>query len=198
MLSKLYSANLIKPLYALTLMRSKKDMIKAREEDFPEEKPIFPTWLSKYFVRFIAGLIILLLLSFYFLNYNVIGQFVSAPVENNVLDLNDVTVVLDDDSLSAITEAYTFEVETPFCLQGTKSGLEYRVTNAYIPTIYDRSLTHVTHDRCEDTLILFHTHPFQSCLASATDINTLRLNQAIDPDIIMIIMCEENRFNLYR
>lgn len=178
-------------------MRIEDDLNELSEEELLAEEDSVPEWVQKYFVRAVAIFLVLLMLSFVYLNYPVIGQLVSKPVNQNTLELKNVTVHFDDEPLSMIMSSYRLEVETPFCLQGTREGQDYFITSAYVPTISDQSRTHVTHAACQETLILFHTHPYKSCLASATDLNTLASNQERDSNIIMVIMCEPNRFSLY-
>jgi len=167
------------------------------EEELLAEEPLVPPWVKTAFVKIIAILLVILMLSFIYLNYPIIGQLVSKPVTDNTLYLKNVSVVFEDKPLAIIQEAYTSELETTMCLQGTHTGNKYTITNVYTPKIYSQSRTHVTHAGCEDTLILFHTHPYKSCIASGTDMNTLKKNQETDPNIIMIVMCEQNRFSLY-
>lgn len=177
-------------------MKIEDDMREFLENGMPDDKPL-PEWLTKWFIRIIAVFLGLLMLSFILINYTTIGQLVSEPVQNNQLAVGEVTVQFSDEPLNMILSSYRLEVETPLCLQGQKVGDTYYIDSAYIPAIFSQSRTHVTHAACEDTLILFHTHPYKSCLASGTDLNTLNRNQELDPDIIMIIMCEPNRFSLY-
>lgn len=177
-------------------MRIEDDMNSVTEEELLADKPL-PQWMKKLYVRVIAVFLVVLMLSLVLLNYDIIGQLVSKPVDENVLYLNDITVRFADSPIALIFDSYDQELETPLCLQGSRDGSEYNIKSAYIPTMFDRSRTHVTHASCEDTLILFHTHPYKSCLASGTDLNTLSKNQKLDPDIIMIVMCEPNRFSLY-
>jgi len=48
-----------------------------------------------------------------------------------------------------------------------------------------------------ETKIMLHSHPYKSCVASDTDINTLAKTKKSNPDFLMVIMCEPARFSVY-
>ena len=76
---------------------------------------------------------------------------------------------------------------------------KYLVTNLYVPVIYEQSYSHVRFESCSsDTLIMLHTHPYKSCLASNTDLETLEKSQLGNPNLVMLVMCEPGRFSVYR
>lgn len=153
-----------------------------------------------------AGIIsILLLLSFFYLEgplFGVIqGSIESRSPENNILSLKNISIHFTSQALTALSglSSPNTQVETSRCLKGTIQGSNYYIDEVYTPVIYDQSFNHVTSEPCSnDTLIMFHTHPYKSCIASSVDLNTLKATQSANPQIIMIIECGKNRFSVYR
>lgn len=173
-----------------------------------EERKISPS-VRKAIIIFGGLLIIFLFLSLIYLQYplfNVIhGQIESKNVNNNILQLRDFSIIFSDTALSNIRDSFSVnqKVETSRCLKGalreTSDGKTYFITDVYTPKIYDQSFREVISQPCSnDTLIMFHTHPYKSCVASDTDLNTLKKAKEANPDIIMVVMCEKNRFAVYR
>ena len=61
-----------------------------------------------------------------------------------------------------------------------------------------QTYTEVSFKACpDDTLIMLHTHPFKHCEASRTDLNTLRKQKRVNENLLMIVMCEDNRYVIY-
>ncbi len=134
------------------------------------------------------------------------GQLESTPLESGVLKLENFTVEFESDVLSELLGLYYANQETEFsvCLSGEyDSNLllkdKYLISSLYVPTMYVQSYSHVQFESCSvDTLIMLHTHPYKSCLASETDLNTLASSQEQNPDVVMLVMCEPERFSVYR
>jgi len=173
-----------------------------------EEKKLSPS-LKKAIVAFIGLVVIFLFISLIYIQYplfNVIqGQIESKSADSNILQLKNLKIIFTEGAMYELRESFSInrEFETSRCLKGelrTISGTEaYLIDEVYTPKIYEQSFRHVTSEPCsEDTLIMFHTHPYKSCVASSTDLSTLKSNQVVNPEIIMIVMCEENRFAIYK
>ena len=149
-------------------------------------------------------LTIILLIGYFLLGYpigNIIaGQIKSEKVEENILRTNDIEVVFLGNTLEETFSAWTeTDLETVLCLHGWKNNNTYTVDYAYTPRISEQSYHYVRHAPCdEDTIIMFHTQPYKSCLASSTDLNTLEKVKTRNPEVIMLIMCEQDRFSVYR
>lgn len=180
------------------------DLKEITEEDLLKDEPILSPKVKRIFVIFASLIMIFLIASFIYIKFPIfgvlLGQTQSRPLQGNVLSLKGVNVYLEGNSFDEIINTYNNNpsVETSLCLEGESRGNEYFISNAYEPKIISQSYTHVTHESCSvDTIILFHTHPYKSCLASDMDLNTLERNQISKPETIMIIMCEPNRFSLY-
>ena len=181
-----------------------------RELEYLNEEPYDEESESKFNMRkkilLVAGALFLsvLIISYVFLGYPlygiIIGQMSSSPVRGNVLSTHGITVIFEGNTLQDSIDAWykNPDVETTLCLRGSRDGNIFIVNNAYQPRIFSQSYFHVSHEPCdEDTVLMFHTHPYKRCTASKTDINTLRQSQQRNQEIAMIIMCEENRFSVY-
>lgn len=181
------------------------DLKELKEKDLLKEEELFFSLKAKrIMVVFSSILMIFLIASFIYIKFPIfgvlLGQTQSRPLQGNVLDLKGVKVYLEGDSLNEVLSTYENNpsVETSLCLEGFSEGNEYFIMSAYVPEIISQSYNHITHESCSaDTIILFHTHPYKSCLASDMDLETLKRNQISKPKTIMIIMCEPNRFSLY-
>ncbi len=171
------------------------------EEDHLHRK----TRRKKIIATFSAILLIFLITSYVIVGYPlapiIAGQLESKPLFDNRLQVDGIEISFTSDVLQEINQMYLDEQEVEFslCLQGEKTQqgnvVEYQIDALYQPTQFTQSFGHVTFEPCsQDTLIIFHTHPYKSCLASNTDINTLAKTQEKNPDTIMLIMCEPQRF----
>ena len=134
------------------------------------------------------------------------GQIESTPLESGTLKLDEFTIEFEEEVLFELldlyyaNQAYEFSV----CLQGEFSENfllkdSYYIDSLYVPLIYEQSYSHVQFESCSsDTLIMLHTHPYKSCLASSTDLDTLASSQILNPDMVMLVMCEPERFSVYK
>ncbi|MFT4261199.1 MAG: hypothetical protein ACMXX9_02080 [Candidatus Woesearchaeota archaeon] len=160
---------------------------------------------KKYYIILIALFSVLLMASYIYLSFPVYGiiagQIESQKINENVISTRDIKIIFENQTNQIVFDAYhdNPDVETSLCLEGYRQNNNYYITYAYMPVIYSQSYTHVSHAPCSnETIAMFHTHPYKSCIASRQDIQTLRQNQDKNPDIIMIIMCEPQRFSVYR
>ena len=145
-----------------------------------------------------------LIISYVFLGFPIygiiIGQLSSGPVRGNVLTTQGIEVIFEGNTLQESRDAWfnNPNVETTLCLHGYREGNTFVVTNTYQPTIFSQSYFQVSHEPCDDnTILMFHTHPYKSCTASEMDLYTLARAKERNPEIGMIIMCEESRFSVY-
>ncbi len=181
----------------------------------PKPSPL-TSFLTKLFFTLGGLLIILLLASFVFLSYP-IDHIIASKLESqsplaNTLIINNITILFEQHTQQQLQEIYNNQqkVEFSVCLLGTleqKSENQqnnqqqkqiYHITSLYTPTMYQQTFNHVVFQPCnKDTIIMLHSHPYKSCLASDTDINTLTQTQQSNSNILMIIMCEPNRYSVY-
>ena len=169
-------------------------------DDLPRQNSVF----VKIMFFIMVGLMIFLMMSYVWItypNFGIIqGWIASEPLQDDVLRTGDITVFFQGDTETEVVNTYrrNRDVETALCLEGNVSDNTYFVRNVYQPSITSQGFSHVTHSGCSsDTVLLFHTHPYQRCEASQQDIATLRRNQERDEDVAMIIMCSEERFSVY-
>ncbi len=180
-------------------------VIKSRDEELIEEKP------KKNIVLKIIGIfLIVLIMSYYFYSYPVFdilqGQANSIKLENNIIESNNIRIVFLNNTEEIISQLHSSEQEAKLkeialCFIGNVEYINnktiYFVEQLYYPKIQESSFRHVVFSSCPSkTIIMFHTHPYKRCLASDVDIETLKNSQATNPNLIMLIACENERFNL--
>ncbi len=134
------------------------------------------------------------------------GQIESTPLEEGVLKLDNFTLEFDDVVLSELLTLYYANQAEEFsvCLSGEFSENlifkdSYYIDSLYVPEMYEQSYSHVRFESCDSsTIVMLHTHPYKSCLASSTDLDTLASSQEFNPDMVMLVMCEPERFSVYQ
>ena len=168
--------------------------------DEPEED----SRLKKIFIFLMGTLLTLLMLSYVFVTFpidNILASKIeSTPLIDNILEIEELKIIFEDNTYETLKELYIEEqtVEFSACLQGEIIDNNYIINSLYQPTMFEQSLRHVRFEPCKETLIILHTHPYKSCLASQTDINTLKETQKQNQETIMLIMCEPDRFSIYK
>jgi proteasome lid subunit RPN8/RPN11 len=156
-------------------------------------------------IIFLGGILMLLLMTSYLiigspLSNILEGQIESHPLQDERIDLDELSIIFTGETSNILQSLYFNEQEVEFsvCLQGTKIENEYYITGLYSPTMLVQTFNHVQFEPCSDeTLILLHTHPYKSCLASATDLRTLENMKLRNEDVLMVVMCEPARFSVY-
>ena len=162
------------------------------------------TKTKKIFIFIISIFLLLITLSYFLVGprvYHVIaGQIESTPIKENLLQINNLAIKFTDVSFNQLQQIYNQNKKTEFslCLIGTKTNLTYHINSLYEPKSYRKTFNHVSFEPCSsETLIMLHSHPYKSCIASKTDLNTLKKTKAINPNILMLVMCEPGRFSIY-
>ncbi len=156
-------------------------------------------------VSFFVALILLLLTVPYFLLgpevFSVIeGKTQSTLVTKEVIYKNQ-TIRFDENVLLQLKTMYFTQSSFEFaaCLQGTFKKNEYEITNIFLPRMYVQAFEHVLFQSCpQDSIGMLHSHPYKHCVFSEQDNLTYRAAAQKNKDILMIVMCEENRFGFYR
>lgn len=159
----------------------------------------------KKIVVFIVGVGLLFLLLFSIFSQfpldNIIrGQLQSVPLQHNVITLDGFSIIFENNVHQELQQIYFTEQEVEFsaCLQGRKINADYYIHSFYQPIMYEQSFSHVSFEPCSsDSLLILHSHPYKSCVASQTDLNTLKQSQEKNPDVLMVVMCEPARFSVY-
>ena len=172
------------------------------ELDYEEEESPY----RKYWVGAGAIVLLLLLVSYLLLapvQHVVEGQLSSQSIRGQILRLADKEIIFlgnTTDVLPLIYQENQFDKlqETALCLMGDHKDSVYVVKDIFYPEIIDQSFDSVRFTSCpQDTIIMLHTHPFKSCKVSQTDIETYNKVSSYNPDVLMVVMCEENRYTVY-
>lgn len=148
----------------------------------------------------LMALIIFSIFSYFPLADIIRGQLQSAPLKSNVITADGFSIIFENNVHRELQTIYFTEQEAEFsvCLQGKKINNDYYIHYLYQPVIYEQSFNHVSFEPCSsDSLIILHSHPYKSCLASQADLNTLKWSQQKNPDVLMVVMCEPARFSVY-
>ncbi|MCA9478334.1 MAG: hypothetical protein KC535_04255 [Nanoarchaeota archaeon] len=176
------------------------------EEELPEEHLREVPFFNRFVVPVISVLLLLLLISYFVLgpiHTTIRGQLASSALKNDEYQFGDYLLLFYNDTageLESIYQTYQEEklVETSVCLQGLVYNHTYAIQDIYYPKIYSASFSSVTFEPCpKDTVVMLHTHPYKSCLASDQDLKTLEKNKEGSPDLLMLVMCEQRRYTLY-
>jgi hypothetical protein len=133
------------------------------------------------------------------------GQLESTELESGVLKLDNFTIEFEESVLSELLGLYYENQATEFsvCLLGEIDENillkdKYLIDELYVPVTYLQSYSHVSFESCNSsTIIMLHTHPYKSCVASQTDLDTLESSQVFNQEMVMLVMCEPERFSVY-
>lgn len=174
-------------------------------KDLPsEEKPLIPLPLKRIILLLIGIFLVILMLSYIFVTFPIgdiiQGKTQSTLLQGNMLILPEFSIIFEKDTASALESLYLREQREEFsvCLQGKYAGNIYSITSMYQPQTYQRTFSHVTFEPCDaETLIMLHSHPYKRCIASQTDLETLRKSQAENQEMLLVVMCEPRRFAVY-
>jgi hypothetical protein len=175
-------------------------------EDLDLDDTNHPRYLKGKLVA-VFGLLMVLFLTLYLvfapIQHVVFGEFISQSIEQNKLTLGDVSIYFPDDVAKELSFIYQSEqesrrVESSVCLRGFFDSGTYSIDEIFYPLITYQTYTEVSFKACpDDTLIMLHTHPANNCEASRVDRMTLRKRQYMNENVLMIIMCADNRYAIY-
>jgi proteasome lid subunit RPN8/RPN11 len=168
-----------------------------------EEKK--PSKFSKYSMIIITIVLIIVTIT-YLVGFHGI-EFIMGRLASNTIE-EDFTVNINDDQ-KVIMERHVYELlryiflenqrqEFKVCLVGEKVGDDYIVSALYSPKTYHSYVYGVTSEACSpETIIPLHSHPPDRCLFSEQDIESYEKFKEQNPDAIMGLMCDVNRFSFY-
>jgi len=164
------------------------------------------SFLKKISVIVIGVFIILLLLS-YFLTTPAVRNVIIGMVESSNLEDDYSMDIGGGNKLIFINSSYiellnlydsNLDVEIKACLFGEIIGGDYFISEVVQPVIYSQSYDRVVSAPCSNiSLVSLHSHPHMHCAPSQQDLESFSKLKETNPDILMIIMCEEDRFNVY-
>ncbi len=161
-------------------------------------------------IRWLLGAIGIILI-FLFLTSLGVGwwtlPFLEGRVDSDVIGndftisvTNDIRVVFVPDAYRQLLKLYDEQPEHEFkaCLLGTKTGTDYHVTALHLPRTYEQSFAHVVAEQCPpETIVSLHTHPRGHCIFSDVDVESYETFKTVNPDGIIGLMCERDRFTFY-
>ncbi len=186
----------------------RKELEYLNHEELSEEKP---SRLKKIIIVGMAVFLALLMISFIFVAFP-IGDILQGKVESqllkgNIIDLDSFKIIFENDT-EEILKSYYFseqEVEISLCLEGYKerdrhrtSFGDYYITSLYEPKTYSSAYNQVSFESCSaETVMILHTHPYKRCVASEQDLEMLNESKSSNPEVLMVVMCEPDRFSVY-
>lgn len=162
---------------------------------------------KQFLVFFTTALLIGLFTSFAIfspVNAVIEGQLRSSSLNNNLVIFGDYSLYFSRAVTNTLPSLYTQNqinnnVESAYCLLGETTGNKaYEITGIFYPKIYSQSRTHVSFSPCPpETVVMLHTHPYKSCLASDVDLESFKQAKSTNENLLMIVMCESMRFTVY-
>lgn len=159
---------------------------------------------KKIFIGILSIFLLFLFLSYFLLSYPLFpileSLFESREAKEDLLVIEGISIKFENKTYNILQENYhkNQSVEFISCLIGEKEGSKYTINNIYTPEVIEQSFNHISFKSCsKDTLIILHSHPYRRCIASQQDILTLNNLKQENPNRLMIIMCEPNRFSIY-
>ncbi|HLD87322.1 MAG TPA: hypothetical protein VJB12_04620 [Candidatus Nanoarchaeia archaeon] len=169
-----------------------------------EEKPAF-LQKSKKAIIIAMALFLILVTLIYLLPGTAIdylrASFSTYTIEDSMIFLpQGRSIAFENNVYGELLDSYhkNQKTETKFCLMGSLQEDTYRITSLMQPNIYSQSFSHVSSAPCpQGTIIDLHTHPYKSCFFSAQDLRTYESVKAKNPDALLGMMCEKDRFALY-
>lgn len=174
-----------------------------KHQNFKENKNLI---LKKGLILLFSIFMVFLMISFVFVSYPILdiikSKDVASDASTNILEFNDgYKVVFENDTFQGLRENYKEKsaLEFVICMKGSFNNKTYLIESFYEPEIYSRTFNHVSFESCDnESLVLLHSHPHKHCVASNTDINTLRKMQEVNKETLMMVMCEFDRISVYR
>ena len=172
-------------------------------EDLDEEKP------SKIKKALIILSIISVLIIFVLyaslgpVLHHIEGKIHSNNIISSSLIIKPFIIHFEENTSSILSQLFINNqeinnVEMSVCLEGHNIGDEYYINKVFYPKIIEQTMTHVTFSTCPyNSVIMLHSHPFGDCLASETDLTTLKKIHKTNPSMLMLIMCGNNTYALY-
>ena len=188
----------------MNMGKDEREILRAaiEEEDKPSSVPLF----NKYIVPLGSILLLILLVAYFVIgpvHSTIRGQIASSALQDNEYSFGEYLLIFYNDTAFELESIYReFQevqlVETSVCLQGEVYDNTYGIQNIFRPRIIQATFNSVTFEPCPDnTLVMLHTHPYKSCLASDLDLETFQKNKERSPHLLMLVMCEQRRYTLY-
>ncbi|MFC1648412.1 hypothetical protein ACFL1B_03040 [Nanoarchaeota archaeon] len=174
------------------------------EKELEEKGELQQSSLWRYLRLGLSIILVILILTYILVDPNVrdviTGFFESSTVVDSVFEYGDKTIVFDGTTYSQLVGLWQDNQEAEFraCLGGTVNKNKYVVDKILLPDIHSANVYRVISGPCPDnTIIDLHSHPFQRCIASQVDLNGLEIKKKTSPDLLLAVMCTEERISFY-
>lgn len=167
-----------------------------------EEKP--SKW-KKIFTLIIAVFLILLMISYVWVSYG-LDDIIASLIESETLEGDSIKInensflIFKKGSYQKLLENYLQNQDKEFkaCLIGEIKKDNYEITDIFIPEMTEQSFNKVVSKNCpEETIADLHSQPYRRCIESEQDLKTKGFIKQTNPERLMAIMCEKERFNFY-
>lgn len=174
------------------------------EEEIPETFSEKYPKLTKILI-FLIGTFLLILVLIYFLTTPQIRSILSGLIESETIEDFKVQLktgnylIFTKETYQELLQIYNNNPEKEFkvCLKGYIEE-DYLITEVYIPKTYLQTHSSVSAEPCpNDSLVSMHSHPLKHCLPSDVDLKNFNIFKQNNPQALMAIMCEKDRFNFY-
>ncbi len=172
------------------------------EETFLEEIEEESKW-KKISIMFIGLFLLFLITSYILASYPLFPIIASLSeshtAQNETISLDNFSIIFTKNTYEELQDYYNRDqsVEMAACLKG-EIRKDYIITEIYQPEMTSQTYSHVSFKACSpDSIILLHSQPYRHCIASEQDLITLENVKQKNKDILMVIMCEPNRFSVY-
>ena len=160
--------------------------------------------LKKFYIVLMSFLIVVLALSYFLLGpriFEIVGSLTeSSELKNNLtIETKNLTIVLEKNVYKSLKDIYFENHDREFkaCLLGNIKNGTYYVSEIYIPK-QKGEFNKVVYTSCpKETIISLHSHPFLRCIPSKQDFLSFSNFKKINPNVLMMIMCSEDRFYVY-
>lgn len=170
-------------------------------ETFSEKYPKLIKIITISITIFLLIIALTYLLTNYNIRYILAGLIESEKIDNFEVELKlGGKLIFLDNTYQELKEIYNQNPEKEFkvCLQGTIKNKDYLINYIHKPKMFLQTHNSVTSEPCPvESLVSLHSHPLKHCLPSDIDLRNFNLFKQQNPDALMAIMCEIDRFNFY-
>ncbi len=193
-------------------MKTKKEAEDAEETPEGDEAQVHeedqPSLLKRTALIVIGVIVLLLFLSYFFLGPHTIdiieSLMVSSEIDDFTVEGEGFSVVFEPAAYDKLRDVYYQNKGNEFkaCLFGSVSSAQggdvYRVSDVFLPE-QRGTYAQVSYRLCPaETIVSLHSQPYRRCVASKQDFRSFESFREKRPDAVMMIMCEEERFYVYR
>jgi proteasome lid subunit RPN8/RPN11 len=171
-------------------------------DESEEEKP---SKFKKIYI-FIISLFLLIIFIIYFTTTPGVRDLISGFIESSKLNEKEVAInstnklIFEKESYDSLIELHNESVNREFkaCLSGYIKDGDYHITTVIKPETFFQNYKQVIAEPCPSTsLVDLHSHPFKRCLPSEQDFKSFQEFKSRNPNALMAVLCEVDRFSFY-